>query len=175
MKSNGIVIVFTGPGKGKTTAALGVALRVLGHGPSACLVQFVKSPGSASGEREAARAFGGRFEVHVLGKGFIFKPGEKGDHAGAASAAWKLAAAKIASGDYGLVILDEIAYPLAYGYLDAATVLDAIAARPRHVHVCLTGRDMPETIAAKADLVTHMEEVRHPFHRGMKNIEGIDY
>ncbi|MBN2352944.1 MAG: cob(I)yrinic acid a,c-diamide adenosyltransferase [Spirochaetales bacterium] len=175
MKQKGIVIVFTGPGKGKTTAALGVALRALGHGLSACLVQFVKSPKNASGEREAARAFGDRFEIHVLGEGFIFKPDRAAAHRRAAHAAWELAAGKIATGNYDLVILDEIAYPFAYGYVDTGAVLDVIAARPRHVHVCLTGRDMPAEVLAKADLVTSMEEVRHPFRRGMKNIKGIDY
>ncbi len=168
-------MVFTGRGKGKTTAALGAALRALGHGLSVCLVQFVKSGRSPSGEREAAKAFGDRFEIHVLGEGFIYEPENAGAHREAARAAWELGAGKIASGKYGLVILDEIAYPLAYGYLEIPAVLEALTSRPERVHVCLTGRDMPEPVLAAADLVTSMEEVRHPFGRGIKNVEGIDF
>jgi cob(I)alamin adenosyltransferase len=175
MKAKGITLVFTGKGKGKTSAALGTALRALGHGMSVCLIQFVKSPRRSSGEREAARAFGGRFEVHVLGEGFIFRAGEEEAHREAARAAWRLAAKKIKSGAYDLVILDEISYPLAFGYLEAAAVWRAISSRPGGVHVCLTGRDMPEAFLARADLVTSLVEVRHPFQRGLKNLKGIDY
>jgi cob(I)alamin adenosyltransferase len=175
MREKGIIIAFTGPGKGKTTAALGTALRAVGHGLGVCLIQFVKSHGRMSGEQEAVGVFGSQFEIHVLGEGFIFKPADAARHKEAARAAWRFAAAKIKSGRYDLVILDEISYPLVYKYLSAATVWKALSSRPRHVHVCLTGRDLPASLLAKADLVTSMDEVKHPFQRGRENIKGIDY
>jgi cob(I)alamin adenosyltransferase len=174
-KPKGIIIVFTGNGKGKTTAALGTALRALGQGLAVCLVQFVKSARKTSGEREAAAAFGGRFEVHALGEGFNYKPADGERHRLAAQKAWRLAARKIKSGDFDLVILDEISYPLAWGYIGATAVRAALGSRPRRVHVCLTGRDMPAWVIERADLVTSMEEVKHPYERGITNIKGIDY
>jgi cob(I)alamin adenosyltransferase len=174
-QGKGIVIVFTGPGKGKTTAALGAALRLLGHGGRVCLVQFVKSRRSRSGEYEAARAFGERFEIHTLGRGFIFDEKDTTPHRQAAREAWHLAQKKMASGRYVLVILDEIAYALTYGYLPITDVLEALRKRPAAGHVCLTGRDMPQEVVEAADLVTVMEEKKHPYHQGRKNIKGIDY
>jgi cob(I)alamin adenosyltransferase len=171
----GILIVFTGQGKGKTTAALGTALRGLGHGWRVCLVQFVKSRDRESGERRAAEAFGDRFEIHPMGEGFIFNPADETRHREAARAAGNLAYEKISSGDYDLVILDEISYPLAYGFLDPDALVDILRRKPARVHVVLTGRDMPASVMEAADLVTVMEEKAHPFHRGHKNIEGIDF
>jgi cob(I)alamin adenosyltransferase len=171
----GLLIINTGPGKGKTTAALGAALRALGHGWRICLLQFLKSPDRESGERQAAAAFGGRLEMHALGEGFVFNSKNDIRHREAARAAWDLAAAKISSGAYGLVILDEISYPLAFGFLETGTLLEALRRRPAHVHVVLTGRDMPAAVIQAADLVTVMAEEKHPFHQGRKYIEGIDY
>jgi cob(I)alamin adenosyltransferase len=172
---NGIIIINTGPGKGKTTAALGAALRALGHGWRVCLVQFVKSPERESGEHRAAAVFGGRLEIHTLGEGFIFDNRDQSQHREAARAAWDTAKDKITSGDYPLVILDEISYPLSFGFLDAQELLEALRRRPAHVHVVLTGRGMPAAVIQAADLVTVMAEEKHPFHQGRKNIEGIDY
>ncbi len=172
---NGLIIIHTGPGKGKTTAALGAALRALGHGWRVCLVQFVKSPGRDTGERRAAAAFGDRLEIHTLGEGFIFAHADQGRHREATRAAWDMAVQKLFGGEYNLVILDEVSYPLTYGFLDTGNLLAALAQRPPHVHVILTGRDMPAAVTAAADLVTVMEDEKHPYRQGRRNIEGIDY
>jgi cob(I)alamin adenosyltransferase len=180
MNRKGLLIIFTGKGKGKTTAALGLALRALGHGQRVCSVQFVKSARRVSGEREAVKIFGDRFEIHALGEGFIFEHGHNERHREAALSAWVFASQKIGSGDYDLVILDEISYLLTLNYLTAEAVWEVLEKRPPQVHVCMTGRDMPAFFIERADLATMMEEIKHPFQSkdgpaGTRNIQGIDY
>jgi len=167
----GIVAVYTGSGKGKTTAALGLALRFLGHGLSVCLIQFLKA--RASGEQAAAKAWP-RFEFQTLGLGFVRNDRDLERHRAAALKAWDRAREKLAGG-YDLVVLDEVSYLFHFHFLEPSALLAALAARRAPMHVCLTGRDMPDEITRAADLATEMRELAHPWHAGTSNIKGIDY
>lgn len=175
MQKQGMCVIFTGNGKGKTTAALGLALRFLGHGKRVCIIQFIKSIERESGERTALERFRPECEIHAMGRGFIFneKPDQK--HHAAARNAWEFAQASVLSARFDLVILDEISYLFELGVLDAVTVWEVLADRPAGVTVCLTGRNMPDYFIERADLVTRMEEVKHPYQKGMTNILGVDY
>ncbi|MHB0884707.1 MAG: cob(I)yrinic acid a,c-diamide adenosyltransferase [Bacillota bacterium] len=177
----GLVIVYTGDGKGKTTAALGLALRACGHGFRVLMVQFIKG-GRATGERLAAPNLPG-FELRAMGEGFTL-PGHSQkswpEHRRAVAAAWDYAQERALSGEYRVLILDEINYVLAHPELaealPTAQVLDFLRRRPPELHVVLTGRRaLPELVAA-ADLVTTMEAVKHPWaDQGLPAQRGIDF
>lgn len=175
MDYRGLCIVYTGNGKGKTTAALGLALRFVGHGKRVRMIQFVKDEIRESGERVAARRLAPDMEIHALGRGFIFDGRDNRVHREAAATAWQFAGETIATGGHELVILDEISYLFSAGFLQPDEAWDTLAARPPHVTVCLTGRGMPDIFMERADLVTRMDEVRHPFQTGQTNIPCIDY
>lgn len=167
----GLIIVHTGDGKGKTTAALGLAIRAFGAGLKVLILQFIKGV-RRSGELEALDALG--IEVRQLGLGFTNK-GNIDAHKAAAQAAIESARKEILSGAWDLIILDEINYAVKFGLLSAAEVLELITIRPPQLHLVFTGRDaLPELIDA-ADLVTEMKLIKHPFQSGVAAQAGIEF
>ena len=172
-KKHPLVLLNTGNGKGKTTAALGVTMRAWGRGWKIVWLQFIKSKTSNYGETRAARRMG--IEMIPLGDGFTWLSKDIEKDIALAQQCWALAREKIMSGAYDLVVLDEITYPITYGWLDVSEVVATLRARPPDVHVILTGRDAAPELVEFADLVTEMTEVRHPYQRGIKAQPGIDY
>jgi cob(I)alamin adenosyltransferase len=174
----GMIIVFTGDGKGKTSAALGIALRACGHYMYVSMVQFVKSP-TDSGEERAAERLKPEFEMITTGKGFVNIPGHTvplPDHKQAAEDAFVLAQQRISSGFWDIVILDEINVAVELGLLDIAKVLELLRNKPQKLHVILTGRAAHRDLIAVADLVTEMRLVKHPYDdRGIPAQQGIDF
>ncbi len=170
----GLLIVYTGDGKGKTTAALGTLFRAWGHGLRLCVIQFIKSERGRWGEIRAAERLG--IEWHTLGEGFVWDPQHDAEARARAIDAWALAQQRIASGGYDLIILDEFTYPLTFGWLDTAQVLAWLAAhRPPELHLLITGRDAPPALIAAADLVSEVRPIKHPFARGIKAQKGIEF
>ncbi|MDI6871337.1 MAG: cob(I)yrinic acid a,c-diamide adenosyltransferase [Bacillota bacterium] len=170
---DGLAIVYTGPGKGKTTAALGLALRVIGHGGRVFLVQFLK--GRATGELRAAALLPGFDVVQVGRPAFVelARPSEA-DRA-LARKGLERAAEALRSGAYRLVILDEVNVAAAHGLVGVDEVVNLLAQRPAGVDVVLTGREAPEEFVAAADLVTVMQEIKHPYRNGRSARAGIEY
>ena len=172
-KRHPLVLLYTGNGKGKTTSALGVTMRAWGRGWSICWLQFIKSTTSHYGETRAAAAMG--IETIPLGDGFTWLSKDIEKDKALAREGWALAREKIESGRYDLVVLDEITYPVTYGWLDVEEVVAAVRDRPADVDVILTGRDAAPALVELADLVTEMTEVKHPYQSGIKAQPGIDY
>ncbi len=171
MTRRGLIIVHTGDGKGKTTAAIGLAVRAFGAGLNVLILQFIKG-GRRSGELEALKILG--VEVRQLGLGFT-RTGDITEHKAAAQRALELARAEILSGAWDLIILDEINYAVKFGLIDATEILQLIKIRPPELHLVFTGRDaLPELIDA-ADLVTEMKLIKHPFQIGIAAQEGIEF
>ena len=173
----GLIIVHTGPGKGKTTAALGIGFRAAGQGLKVLMVQFIKGSWHY-GELDAAEMLGKeRFTILPMGRGFVKVGEEKPDPEDVRQVeeAWQFSSAKIQSGEYDLVILDEINYAISYRMLDAEKVVQTLKAKPEMLHVILTGRNAHPSITELADLVTEMREVKHPYQKGILAQRGIDY
>jgi cob(I)alamin adenosyltransferase len=168
-----VVIVNTGDGKGKSTAAFGTALRAVARGWKVCVVQFIKSERWKTGEREVAAQLG--VEWWTVGDGFTWDSRDIERTEAVARAAWGVAQARIASGTYGLLVLDEITYPINWGWIPIGEVVAAIAERPANLNVILTGRDAPPELIELADTVTEMRKDKHAFDRGIKAIRGIDF
>jgi len=168
-----LVLVNTGDGKGKSTAAFGFMLRALARNWRVAVIQFIKSDRWKVGEEKMAVGLG----VDWLkgGDGFTWESPDLDESRGRAVAAWQLAAATIAAGAHELVVLDEITYPINYGLLPIDDVLDAIHARPEHVNVVATGRNAPEALVELADTVTEMRKVKHAFDRGIRARRGLDF
>jgi cob(I)alamin adenosyltransferase len=169
----GLVVVNTGHGKGKTTAALGVVLRAWGRGLRVVLVQFVKTRTGNYGENRAAKKLG--IEMIPMGEGFTWLSKDIEKDKATAREAWELAREKICSGEYDLVVLDELTYPLTYGWLPIEEIISVLRERPEGLHVIITGRDAPEELIDYADLVTEMREIKHPFQKGLKAQPGIEF
>ena len=171
----GLVLVFTGDGKGKTTAALGLVLRTLGHGEQVAVVQFIKG-GWQPGEARALELFGEALHWHALGEGFTWETQDRDRDRELVQAAWQRSCTYLADGARKLVVLDEVNVALKLGYLAVAQVLDGLAQRPELTHVALTGRGAPPALLERADLVTEMKLVRHPFReQGVKAQRGIEF
>jgi cob(I)alamin adenosyltransferase len=170
----GLLIVHTGPGKGKSTAAFGLALRVLGHGHRVGVVQFIKGAWH-SGERDAFAAFGDRVVWHTMGEGFTWETQDLARDIAAAERAWGKARELIADESFGLVILDELNIALRYDYLDLAAVVATLAGRRPGLHVVITGRNAKPEVIAAADLVTEMGLVKHHFTAGVKAQAGVEF
>ncbi|MEJ2007892.1 MAG: cob(I)yrinic acid a,c-diamide adenosyltransferase [Acidobacteriota bacterium] len=173
----GLIIVFTGPGKGKTTAALGTAFRAVGQGLKVLMVQFIKGSWHY-GELDTCQMLGeDRMKILPMGRGFVKVGVEKPDPEDVrmVEEAWQFASQAITSGEYDLVILDEINYAVSYKMLDPAKVVDALKQKPEMVHVILTGRNAHPSIVECADLVTEMREVKHPYQKGILAQRGIEY
>ena len=172
--AKGLLMVHTGAGKGKTTAAFGLALRMLGRGRPVGVVQFIKGAWS-TGERAAFERFGTMVEWHTMGEGFTWETQDRARDVAAAERAWAQAVALMARPGLGLLVLDELNIALRYDYLDEAVVLAALVARPPALHVVVTGRNACPALIAAADLVTEMALVKHHFAAGVKAQEGVEF
>jgi cob(I)alamin adenosyltransferase len=168
-----VVIVNTGDGKGKSTAAFGTVLRAVARGWKVCVVQFVKSDRWKVGERDIAIRLG--VDWWTLGDGFTWDSRNMERTEAVAREAWRVAAEKLHGGDYQLVVLDEVTYPINWGWIPVAEVVGAIASRPRPVNVIVTGRDAPPQLVDVADTVTEMRNRKHAFDSGVRAIRGIDF
>ena len=170
----GIVIVNTGNGKGKTTASLGALFRAWGRGMRVCVVQFIKHETGNWGEIKAARKL--QIEWHAMGDGFTWLSKDLDETAAKVQRAWALAQEKISSGEYALIIFDEMTYAFHYGWLDVKEVIEWLKAnKPKELHLIITGRSAPEDLIEYADLVTEMREIKHPYTRGIKAQAGIEF
>jgi len=172
----GLIIVNTGPGKGKTTAAMGTALRAVGQGMRVLMLQFLKGSWHY-GELDAVQAFGDKFVMKQMGRGFVKVGAEKPDPEDVrmVEEAWSEAEQAIQSGQWDLLILDEINYAITYGMLDPAKVVEALKKKPDMVHVILTGRNAHPSIVELADTVTEMRQVKHAYEKGVMAQRGIEY
>ena len=178
----GLVIIYTGNGKGKTTASLGAVFRALGHGWRVLVIQFFKGDWPILfGEVEMGKRLAPQYEVLQLGKGFVKAMGDKKpfeEHLAAAKEAVRVAKARITSGQYDLIILDEIIYAIDYAgvqLISLEEVLDLVQAKPPSLHLILTGRNAPQALIDRADLVTEMREIKHPWQQKIPAQQGIDY
>jgi len=177
MGEQGLVIVFTGDGKGKTSAALGIALRASGHKMYVSIVQFVKSQ-KPTGEARAVERLVPEVEIVSLGKGFVNCCGDRTsleEHRNAAREALALARSRMLSGSWDILVLDEINTAVTLGLLDVKDVLDLIAAKPPQLHLLLTGRDAHPDVIKAADMATEMRNIKHPYTSGVPARKGIDY
>ena len=172
----GLIIVNTGPGKGKTTAAMGTALRAVGQGMKVLMLQFLKGSWHY-GELDAVQAFGDRFVMKQLGRGFVKVGGAEPDPEDIrmVEAAWAESEQAILSGEWDLVILDEINYAISYKMLDADKVVETLKRKPEMVHVILTGRNAHPALVEVADTVTEMRQVKHAYEKGVMAQRGIEY
>ena len=177
MSKDGLVIVYTGNGKGKTTAALGIALRAIGYDHKVCMLQFIKGSWHY-GEMDSSKKLEPNFELIAVGKGFVGilddnSPRE--EHEKYAAEAVRICREKIFSEKYDVIILDEVNYAVNLGLIDVQEIIKIIKEKPSDLDLVLTGRDVKEEIIELADLVTEMKEIKHPFKSGIKAKKGIDF
>ncbi|GAB4338589.1 MAG: cob(I)yrinic acid a,c-diamide adenosyltransferase [Desulfobulbaceae bacterium] len=173
-KEKGLLLVFTGDGKGKTTAALGLAFRAIGHDFPVCMIQFIKGSWQY-GEIATAKHFDNLMELHVMGRGFTWQSDNLDKDIAAAREAWDFAARTIREDRHRLVILDELTYLVTYKMLEEAEVLDVLAARPERMHIAVTGRAASPGLIAAADLVTEMRNIKHPYDNNIRAQKGIEF
>jgi cob(I)alamin adenosyltransferase len=177
MGKDGLVIVYTGNGKGKTTAALGMALRAVGYNHKICMIQFIKGSWPY-GEMESVKRLQPELELVIVGKGFVGIIDDKSpreDHEKIAQEAIQISKEKIQSGNYNLVILDEVNYAINLNLIHVNDVLNLIKSKPEKLNLVLTGNHAKKEIIDVADLVTEMKEIKHPFKSGIKAKKGIDF
>lgn len=178
-KTKGLLMLNTGDGKGKTTAAIGVMVRAAGREMNCCMVQFMKSKTDRYGEHESFDKLG--IEVHTMGDGFTWDTNDKSQDIKTSEETWALCVEKMRSEDYHLLVFDELLYVLSYGFLDIDAVIDEIKAvreKQPHLHIILTGRNVDRAVdkmIEAADLVTEMREIKHPFHAGIYAQQGIEF
>jgi len=172
--TKGLLLVFTGKGKGKTTAALGMAFRALGHGQRVAVIQFIKGSWKY-GELESAKKFPGQLDFHVMGRGFTWKSDDLDKDIALARDAWAFARKTITEAKHQLIILDELTYLLSYKMIGEEELLAGLAARPAGMHVVVTGRGASAGLLAAADLVTEMKEIKHPYKNGVKAQKGVEF
>jgi cob(I)alamin adenosyltransferase len=170
----GLLMVHTGPGKGKTTAAMGLALRMLGRGRAVAVVQFIKGAWS-TGERMGFAPFGAQLAWHSMGEGFTWETQDRDRDVAACRRAWDEAMAQMARPELGLLVLDELCIALRYDYLALDEILPVLTQRRPDLHVCVTGRNAPAGLMEAADLVTEMQAAKHHFKAGVKAQEGIEF
>ena len=170
----GIIAVYTGDGKGKSTAGFGAALRALGRGMDVAVVQFMKGPW-VSGEFQALQKFGPRVEIHKVGEGFTWDTKDLERDKKCAHDGWEICKRLLTESRHGLYLFDEILYVLKYRFLPLGEVVAGLALKPPLAHLILTGRDAPAEIIAAADLVTEMREIKHPYKSGVTAQAGFDY
>lgn len=175
-----LVVVHTGEGKGKSTAAFGLALRAWNQGWPVGVFQFVKSAKWRVGEEHALRTLGasgagGAVTWHKMGEGWSWIQRDQGGHAEQAAEGWAQIARDLAAETYRFYVLDEFTYPIKWGWVDVAEVISVLDTRPGQQHVVITGRDAHPDLLAHADLVTEMTKVRHPMDRGQKGQKGIEW
>ncbi len=178
-KTKGLLMLNTGDGKGKTTAAIGTMIRAAGRGLKCCMVQFMKSKTDRYGEHDSLEKLG--IEIHTMGAGFTWDTQDKSVDIKTSEETWGLCVEKMRSAEYELLVFDELLYVLSYGFLDVDTVLAEIAnirkAQP-HLHLILTGRNVDDALQKvidAADLVTEMREIKHPFRAGIYAQQGIEF
>jgi len=174
--SRGLLMVFTGNGKGKTTAAMGAALRAVGQGLKVLMIQFIKGSWHY-GELDAALLLGGAFEIRVMGRGFVMVRGHplEAEDVRLAGEAWKAALEAMHSEKYDMLILDEINCAIHCGMIPLGDVLAGLAERPKRVHVICTGRDARPELIEAADLVSEIREIKHPYNKGIRAQRGVEY
>lgn len=170
----GLVLVHTGDGKGKSSSAFGVIIRALGWGHKVGVVQFIKGKW-VTGEKQFFDKLGDQIDWYTMGDGFTWNTQDKESDTKAAIAAFERGCNMMASGDYDLIVLDEVNIALRYDYLDVARVLEGLEARSNKTSVILTGRDAKLELCEYADLVSEMREIKHPFQAGIKAQRGIDF
>ncbi len=174
--TKGLLMVNTGDGKGKTTAALGVLIRAAGRGMNCCLIQFMKSKTDRYGEHESLEKLG--VEVHTMGAGFTWDTKDTALDIKTSEETWSLCVEKMRSEECDLLVFDELVYVLDYKFLDVNTVINEIKAvreKQPHLHIIATGRNAPPELVEAADLVTEMKEIKHPFHAGIYAQQGIEF
>ncbi len=174
--TKGLLMVNTGDGKGKTTAALGVLVRAAGRGMNCCLIQFMKSKTDRYGEHESLEKLG--VEIHTMGDGFTWDTQNKDQDIKTSEETWALCVEKMRSEDYDLLVFDELVYVLDYKFLDLQKVLDeikAVRAVQPNLHIIVSGRNAPPELVEAADLVTEMKEIKHPFYAGIYAQQGIEF
>ncbi len=173
-KIKGLVAVFTGNGKGKTTAALGLAFRALGHEHRVCIIQFIKGSWKY-GEMETAKKFAPLLDFHVMGRGFTWKSDDLEKDKKVALEAWKFAKKVIDENQYSMVILDELTYLPHYKMIEEQEILSVLKNKPKEQHVVITGRYASDDLIELADLVTEMIEIKHPYNSGVKAQKGFEF
>ena len=173
-QEKGLLIVYTGAGKGKTTAALGMALRCIGHGWKVAVVQFIKGAIDTAEER-ALKSFGDRVVFLRMGEGYTWETQDRARDTQFAQQAWKRACEFLRDASYTMVVLDEFNIALQYDYVRLEEVLSALRDRPAMQHVVITGRGGPAALLEEADLVTEMKQVKHPFRKGIKAQPGVEF
>lgn len=173
-QEKGLLIVYTGAGKGKTTAALGMALRCIGHGLKVAVVQFIKGVIDTAEER-ALKSFGDRVIFLRMGEGYTWETQDRARDTQFAQQAWKTAREFLRDASYAMVVLDEFNIALQYDYVRLDEVLPALRDRPMMQHVVITGRGGPAALLEEADLVTEMKQVKHPFRKGIKAQPGVEF
>ncbi|MGB9596566.1 MAG: cob(I)yrinic acid a,c-diamide adenosyltransferase [Candidatus Poribacteria bacterium] len=171
---NGLLIVLTGNGKGKTTSALGMAFRAMGHGLKVCIIQFIKG-GWKYGELESAKRFSDLLDFYVMGKGFTWQSENLEEDIKIARKAWNFAKEIINSGKYEMVILDELTYLIKYKMVNEEEIVNFLLNRPEGLTVVVTGRDASKSLIDSADLVTEMISIKHPYDIGIRAQKGIEY
>lgn len=172
-RASSLVIVNTGDGKGKSTAAFGTMLRAVARGWRVCVVQFLKSGEWKVGEEKVGRDLG--VDWFAIGDGFTWDSEDMTESEAVAQEAWRFGAERLASGEYDLVILDEVTYPMNWDWIDTAEVVETIRTRPPHVNVICTGRDAPQPLIDIADTVTDMGKVKHAYDQGVMARRGLDF
>jgi len=173
-EEKGLLILYTGAGKGKTTAALGMALRCVGHGMKVAVVQFIKGAIDTAEER-ALKSFGDRVVFLRMGEGYTWETQDRERDTRFARLAWEKACEFLSDSSYAMVILDEFNIALQYDYVNVAEVLPVLRARPPRQHVVITGRGANDMLTEEADLVTEMKQVKHPFRKGIKAQPGVEF
>ena len=171
--STGLVIVNTGNGKGKTTSAIGQAVRAAGSGLNVCFIQFIKGKW-LTGEAALLKKLD-LVEFHTMGTGFTWLNEDKTEITEKGQEAWELAEQKVLSGAFDMVVLDELTYLISYQIIPEESLLNLIQKRPAGLHLVITGRDASSGLLAAADLVTEMKEIKHPYKEGIKAQKGIEY
>jgi len=172
--SKGLIILYTGAGKGKTSAALGQIFRAIGHGMKICMIQFVKGRWK-TGEMKTAEKLSDLLEFHVKGRGFIFNSKNIEKHIKAGKDAWEFAKKKIFSDKYELIVLDELTYLIKYKIFKEDEILLVLRNKPKRLHVVITGRDATEGLIESSDIVSKIENMKHSFQKGIKGQKGIEF
>jgi cob(I)alamin adenosyltransferase len=175
-QTRGLLIVHTGNGKGKTTCALGLMMRAAGRGLKCCMIQFMKSRSDRYGEHDSAAKLG--IEVHTMGDGFTWDTKNPEQDLKTARDTWEMCVEKLRSGDYDMLVFDELVYVLSYKWLPVGEIVEELkAARASQpaLHIVVTGRDAPSELIEAADLVTEMTEIKHPFTSGIRAQQGIEF
>ncbi len=173
-KIKGLTLIHTGNGKGKTTAALGLALRAMGHDMRVCIIQFIKG-NRQTGEARALEKLKGQIDFYVMGSGFTWQADNLDEVVRQGREAFDFAGRKIDADTYDMIILDELTYLVKYEMISENSVVEMINNRPYGLHLVITGRDAGEKMIAAADLVTEMREIKHPFAHGVKARAGIEF